>query len=115
MSNHSLSARINYLEESQTIGMSKMSRELSAKGFDVINLSLGEPDFITPEHIRNAAKKAIDEGFTHYTPIAGYPELRKAIAEKFKRENSLAYSADQVVVSTDMVGVMMRIDDCAQR
>lgn len=100
MSNNHLSDRINYLEESQTIGMSKLSRELSAKGYDVINLSLGEPDFTTPEHIRNAAKKAIDEGFTHYTPIAGYPELRKAISEKFKRENNLDYSPEQVVVST---------------
>ncbi|MEO8086309.1 MAG: pyridoxal phosphate-dependent aminotransferase [Bacteroidota bacterium] len=98
-SNH-LSKRINYLEESQTIGMSKLSRELSAKGVDVINLSLGEPDFITPEHIRNAAKKAIDDGFTHYTPIAGFPELRKAISEKFKRENHLDYSPEQIVVST---------------
>jgi aspartate aminotransferase len=100
MSNNHLSNRINYLEESQTIGMSKLSRELSARGFDVINLSLGEPDFITPEHIRNAAKKAIDEGFTHYTPIAGFPELRKAISEKFKRENNLDYSPEQVIVST---------------
>ncbi|CAN5591875.1 pyridoxal phosphate-dependent aminotransferase [soil metagenome] len=98
-SNH-LSKRINYLEESQTIGMSKLSRELSAKGIDIINLSLGEPDFITPEHIRSAAKKAIDDGFTHYTPIAGFPELRKAISEKFKRENHLDYSAEQIVVST---------------
>jgi len=100
MSNIHLSNRINYLEESQTIGMSKLSRELSSKGFDIINLSLGEPDFVTPEHIRNAAKKAIDEGFTHYTPIAGYPELRKAISDKFKRENNLDYSPEQIVVST---------------
>lgn len=95
-----LSDRIRILSESQTIGMSKLSRELSAKGVDVINLSLGEPDFITPDHIRESAKKAIDEGFTHYTPISGYPELRKAISEKFKRENNLTFSPDQVVVST---------------
>jgi aspartate aminotransferase len=100
MSNNHLSDRINHLEESQTIGMAKLSRELSAKGFDVINLSLGEPDFITPEHIRNAAKKAIDDGFTHYTPIAGFPELRKAVSEKFKRENNLDYAPEQVIVST---------------
>ncbi len=100
MSNNQLSDRINLLEESQTIGMSKLSRELSAKGFDVINLSLGEPDFITPQHIREAAKKAIDEGYTHYTPIAGFPELRKAISEKFKRENNLDYAPDQIIVST---------------
>src|SRR6188508_3230964 len=100
MNKNNLSDRINYLEESQTIGMSKLSRDLSSKGFDVINLSLGEPDFVTPEHIRNAAKKAIDDGFTHYTPISGYPELRKAISEKFKRENGLDYTPEQVVVST---------------
>ena len=100
MSNNHLSDRINYLEESQTIGMSKMSRELTAQGIDVINLSLGEPDFITPLHIREAAKKAIDEGYTHYTPISGFAELRKAISEKFKRENNLDYSPEQIVVST---------------
>ena len=100
MDKNSLSERIKTLSESQTIGMSKMSRELSAKGIDVINLSLGEPDFITPDHIREAAKKAIDDGYTHYSPISGFAELRKAISEKFKRENNLTYSPDQIVVST---------------
>ena len=100
MGNSHLSDRSNYLAESQTIGMAKKSRELAAKGVDVINLSLGEPDFITPAHIREAAKKAIDDGFTHYTPISGFPELRKAISEKLKRENNLNYAPDQVVVST---------------
>jgi aspartate aminotransferase len=95
-----LSNRINSLSESQTIGMAKMSRELSAKGFDVINLSLGEPDFITPEHIREAAKKAIDDGYTHYSPISGFAELRKAVSEKFKRENNLTYAPEQIVIST---------------
>lgn len=71
-----------------------------AQGIDVINLSLGEPDFVTPDHIREAAKKAIDDGFTFYPPIAGFPELRKAISEKFKRENGLDYKPDQIVVST---------------
>ncbi|MCX6291911.1 MAG: pyridoxal phosphate-dependent aminotransferase [Bacteroidetes bacterium] len=80
--------------------MSKLSRELSAKGFDVINLSLGEPDFITPDHIREAAKKAIDDGFTFYSPISGFPELRKAISAKFKRENNLDFKPEQIVVST---------------
>jgi aspartate aminotransferase len=80
--------------------MAKKSRELAAQGVDVINLSLGEPDFVTPKHIREAAKKAIDDGFTFYTPIAGFPELRKAISAKFKRENNLEYAPDQVVVST---------------
>lgn len=100
MTQHLLSKRVRNLAESQTIGMSKKSRELSAQGIDVINLSLGEPDFITPTHIREAAKKAIDDGFTFYTPISGFPELRKAISAKFKRENSLDYQPDQVVVST---------------
>lgn len=80
--------------------MAKKSRELSAQGVDVINLSLGEPDFVTPAHIREAAKKAIDNGFTFYPPIAGFLELRKAISEKFKRENQLDYAPDQIVVST---------------
>ena len=80
--------------------MSKLSRELSAKGFDIINLSLGEPDFVTPEYIREAAKKAIDDGFTFYPPISGFADLRSAISAKFKRENNLDYSSDQIVVST---------------
>ncbi|MFM9026921.1 MAG: pyridoxal phosphate-dependent aminotransferase, partial [Bacteroidota bacterium] len=88
------------MAESQTIGMAKKSRELAAQGVDVINLSLGEPDFITPKHIREAAKKAIDDGFTFYPPISGYLELRKAISGKFKRENGLDYAPDQIVVST---------------
>ena len=100
MEKTTLSRRVNSLAESQTIGMSKLSRELSSQGIDVINLSLGEPDFITPEHIRIAAKKAIDEGYTHYPPIAGYAELRKAISVKFKRENNLDYEPSQVIVST---------------
>ena len=95
-----LSKRVNNLEESQTIGMSKLARELADKGTDVINLSLGEPDFPTPEYIRTAAKKAIDDGFTRYSPIAGFKELRKAVSEKFKRENKLDYAFDQVVIST---------------
>ncbi|MCC7231318.1 MAG: pyridoxal phosphate-dependent aminotransferase [Bacteroidia bacterium] len=95
-----LSRRIRSLAESQTIGMSKRSRELAATGADVIDLSLGEPDFVTPAHIREAAKKAIDEGYTFYPPIAGFADLREAISNKFKRENQLDYAPDQVVVST---------------
>jgi aspartate aminotransferase len=95
-----LSRRVTFLSESQTIAMSKMSRELIAQGIDVINLSLGEPDFVTPLHIREAAKKAIDEGYTFYPPIAGFIELRKAVSAKFLRENSLNYSPEQVVIST---------------
>lgn len=95
-----LSHRIQVMEESQTIGMAKKARELAAKGFDVINLSFGEPDFPTPQHIRDAAKKAIDDGFTFYTPVAGIPELRKAICEKFRRDNDLHFQPENIVVST---------------
>ncbi len=77
-----------------------MGRELAAKGIDIINLSFGEPDFNTPEYIKDAAKQALDENYTFYTPVAGYTELRKAIAGKLKRENNLAYDFDQIVVST---------------
>lgn len=87
------------LSESETLAMTRKSRELKAKGYDVINLSIGEPDFNTPEFIKEAAKKAIDENKTHYPPVSGYPELRQAISEKFKRDNGLDYSPDQIVVS----------------
>lgn len=95
-----LSRRINDLEESQTIGMAKKARELAAQGIDIVNLTLGEPDFQTPQHIKDAAKKAIDEGFTFYTPVSGIPDLRKAIAEKFNRENHLNVKPENIVVST---------------
>jgi aspartate aminotransferase len=95
-----LSDRINQLSESQTIKMAKMGRELSAKGIDVINLSFGEPDFHTPDFIKDAAKQALDENYTYYTPVSGYPELRKAISAKLKRENNLDYGFDQIVVGT---------------
>ncbi len=95
-----LSKRVISLAESQTIGMSKLSRELTSQGIDIVNLSLGEPDFVTPLHIREAAKKAIDDGFTFYPPIAGFAELRKAISEKFKRENNLDFPPQQVIIST---------------
>ncbi|MBZ0098937.1 MAG: pyridoxal phosphate-dependent aminotransferase [Taibaiella sp.] len=80
--------------------MAKLGRELRAKGIDIIDLSLGEPDFITPEHIRDSATQAMDEGYTKYTPVVGYPELREAISTKLKRDNNLDYPADQVIVST---------------
>ena len=95
-----LSKRIENLAESQTIAMARMSRELQEQGVDVISLSLGEPDFLTPENIRNDAKAAIDDGFTHYPPISGYNDLRQAIADKFKRENGFDYSMKNIVVST---------------
>lgn len=95
-----LSRRIRNLSESQTIKMAKLGRELAAKGIDVINLSFGEPDFFTPDNVKAAAKKAIDENYSYYTPVSGYPDLRKAITEKLQRENGLTYGIDQIVVST---------------
>ena len=95
-----LSDRINLLAESETLAMTRRSRELRAQGFDVINLSIGEPDFDTPDHVKEAAKEAIDQNYSHYTPVPGYPELRQAIVNKLKRDNQLEYTADQIVVST---------------
>lgn len=95
-----LSERINRLSESATLKMTKLGRELAAKGINVISLSIGEPDFNTPENVKEAAKKALDENYTHYSPVPGYPELRKAIAAKLKRENNLDYDFSQIVVST---------------
>ena len=95
-----LSDRLNRLSESQTLAMTRKSRELSAQGVDVINLSIGEPDFNTPEGIKKAAKEAIDNNITHYPPVPGFPELREAISQKFKRDNNLDYSPDEIVVST---------------
>lgn len=95
-----LADRINNLEESATLAMSKKSRELAALGHKVINLSIGEPDFKTPKHICEAAKDAIDAGFHSYTPVAGIPELRKVIAEKFKRDNNIDWKPENVIVST---------------
>lgn len=95
-----LSERINNLSESQTIAMSQKSRTLKNQGVDVINLSLGEPDFNAPDFVKEAAKKAVDDDFSKYPPVAGYADLREAIARKFKRDNGLSYTADQIVVST---------------
>lgn len=95
-----LSDRIQELSESQTIAMARKSRELQAQGIDIISLSLGEPDFTTPEEIKDAAKKALDENFTYYTHVSGYLELRQAICKKFKRDNGLDYTPDEIVVST---------------
>jgi aspartate aminotransferase len=95
-----LSARAQDMQESATIAMAKKCRELIAKGFDVINLSFGEPDFQTPQYIKDAAKQALDDGFTFYTPVPGIPELRQAICDKFKRDNRLDFQPNQIVVST---------------
>ena len=95
-----LSDRILEMSESATIGMAQKAREFAAKGIDVIKLSLGEPDFKTPEHICEAAKKAIDDGFHGYSPVSGYPDLKEAIITKFKRDNNLDYNPENIVVST---------------
>lgn len=95
-----LSDRINSMEESATIAMSRKSRELKAAGKDIISLSLGEPDFFTPQFIKDAALDAMNKNFTMYTPVSGYDDLRESISLKFKRDNGLEYSKDQIVVST---------------
>ncbi len=95
-----LSNRVLNMEESATLRMAALGREVKAQGHDVISLSLGEPDFDTPEHIKAAAKKALDAGHTKYTPVPGIPALREAVSDKFKRENGLEYSPAQIVVST---------------
>lgn len=94
----SISERIQALAVSQTLAMSQKSAELKAQGVDVINLSVGEPDFNTPDHIKEAAKKAIDDNFSFYSPVAGYMSLRKAIAAKLSRENGLTFAPEQIVV-----------------
>jgi aspartate aminotransferase len=94
-----LSDRIKSLSVSQTLAMAQKTRELRAKGLDIISLSLGEPDFDTPGYIKEAAKKAIDDNYTHYPPVPGYNDLREAISRKFRQENGLDYSVDQIVVS----------------
>ena len=94
-----ISDRIKSLSVSQTLAMAQKSRELKAQGFDIISLSLGEPDFNTPDYIKEAAKKAIDENYTKYPPVPGYNDLREAISKKFKNENGIDYSSDQVIVS----------------
>lgn len=94
-----VSNRIANLSESETLAMSQKSTELKAQGIDVINLSVGEPDFYTPVHIKEAARKAIDDNFSFYTPVPGYLSLRKAICEKLKKENDLTYQPDQIVCS----------------
>jgi len=94
-----LSERIKALSVSQTLAMAQKSRELKAKGFDIISLSLGEPDFNTPDYIKEAAKKAIDDNYSKYPPVPGYNDLREAISNKFREENGINYSPDQIVVS----------------
>ena len=94
-----LSNRLQRLAPSATLAMSQKSSEMKAQGIDVINMSVGEPDFNTPDHIKEAAKKAVDDNYSRYSPVPGYPELRKAIVEKLKKENGLNYSAAEILVS----------------
>jgi aspartate aminotransferase len=95
-----LADRINLISESQTIAMARKSRELKAAGVDIISLSLGEPDFATPDVVKKAAKDAIDQNFSYYTHVSGYLELRQSICKKFQRDNNLNYTPDDIVVST---------------
>jgi len=95
-----LSPRLQRFNEPETLKMAKLGRELRANGIDVVDLSLGEPDFDTPEHIKEAAKRAVDENWSHYPPVAGYPDLREAVCTKFKRDNNLDYKPENIIVST---------------
>ena len=94
-----VSNRLKKLSVSQTLAMSQKSKDLKAQGIDVIDLSVGEPDFNTPDHIKEAAKRAIDENYSFYSPVPGFKDLRDAVARKFKVENGLSYSSEQIVVS----------------
>lgn len=108
-----LSSLLNRFSEPETLKMAKLGRELKAKGIDVIDLSLGEPDFNTPDHIKEAAKRAIDENYSHYTPVSGFAETKNAVIEKLKRDNGLTYTPDQIMIGTGakqcIANVMMAI------
>ncbi|MFT3747775.1 MAG: pyridoxal phosphate-dependent aminotransferase [Agriterribacter sp.] len=95
-----LSSRLQKFNEPETLKMAKLGRELRAKGIDVIDLSLGEPDFDTPEHVKASGKKAIDDNYSHYTPVAGYADLREAVCVKLKRDNNLDYKPENILAST---------------
>lgn len=104
-----LANRVDFINEPQTIAMAKAARELAAQGHDVINLSLGEPDFDTPDHIKQAAVAAINNNFTHYTPVAGIPDLRAAVCVKLKRDNDLTYKPENIIVSTGAKHSIMNV------
>jgi Aspartate/tyrosine/aromatic aminotransferase len=97
-----VSARIANLSVSETLAMSQKSNELKAQGINVINLSVGEPDFYTPDHIKAAAKKAIDDNFSFYSPVPGYLSLRQAISKKLETENGLSYKPEQIICSNGL-------------
>ena len=107
-----LSDRINNLTTSQTLAMAALARDLKAKGKDIISLSLGEPDFNTPDFIKDAAKTAIDENYSTYSPVDGYLELKQAICRKFKRDNNLEYQPANIVVSTGAKQSLYNIAQC---
>lgn len=110
-----ISKRVQSLSVSQTLAMSQKSRELREKGIDVINMSIGEPDFNTPDDIKEAAKKAIDDNYSFYPPVPGYSDLREAIVNKFREENGLSYTVDQIVVSAggkhSLINVILSVVD----
>lgn len=110
-----ISRRVQLLSVSQTLAMAQKSRELKEQGIDVISLSLGEPDFFTPDDIKEAAKKAIDENFSFYPPVPGYTDLRQAISRKFREENGLDYSPEQVIVSAGgkhtLINILLSVVD----
>ncbi len=107
-----LANRVRLIAESETIKMSKLARELAEEGKKIVNLSLGEPDFNTPEYVKKAAVQALNSNFTHYSPVAGYPELRMAICKKLEEENNLLYSPEQIVVSTGAKQALMNAILC---
>ncbi len=107
-----ISNRILNMAESETLAMTAKARELKAQGKDVISLSIGEPDFNTPDTVKDAAKQAIDDNFTHYPPVPGYADLREAISKKFKRDNNLDYKPEQIVVSTGGKQAIYQVVQC---
>ena len=107
-----ISNRILNMAESETLAMTAKARELKAQGKDVISLSIGEPDFNTPDTVKEAAKQAIDDNFTHYPPVPGYADLREAISKKFKRDNNLDYKPEQIVVSTGGKQAIYQVVQC---
>ncbi len=107
-----LSNRILSMGESETLAMTQKARELKAQGKDIISLSIGEPDFDTPDEAKEAAKKAIDENFTHYPPVPGYPDLREAVCNKFKRDNNLEFKPEQIIVSTGAKQSIFQLVQC---
>jgi aspartate aminotransferase len=110
-----LSTRLMNMAASETVAMNQKSKDLQAQGVDIINLSVGEPDFNTPDHIKEALKKAVDDNYSFYPPVAGFPELRKAIVQKFRTENNLEYQPDQIVVCSGakhcIVNVLLSVVD----